>query len=663
MKIRKEILIVFLAVMFLPLTPADGFAELTLGDYTLSGDVELGGRFFINAPSQASRGYFEQYIPADAGFLVEQMHLLLSNADGSEYYKFFMSHPGQRDEDFLLQFGKIGLYKFEIEYDQLQHLYSTVNPNTGDIMVLWQRFRISGDYTPTPETDLYVDYNMLKKTGELPNSHNGGPGTFGTPGFVGAAYSFTPFFAPVDYTQNNVSFGADYAKPTYQFHLGYELSLFQDDNQLVKAPFGVTNPFSSLPVSNMAQYVTGSGAVNNLPGNTRITGSFSYGWLTQQDGAIYDRTGVLAGSTDLSATTASGYLSVVSRPCDPLTLRLSYRAYDFENDNLNNPEALLLWAGNGIPLSLIRQEQYSYLRQSVTVGGDYKINSKVAFGVEYTYDETSRSEGLGTTTSNTPKAAVRFYPCDWLNLIADYAHVSRSGDDFLTVASSGAPLTYKFYAGDDERNMVNFIAEIIPPVNNVTCSVNFNLYNDKYSGSEFGLLGDNGWSAGADVGWTPCKSVLLAVGYSHEHANTNELVGSNTGGGGVGNLVVGDAGPNLWTDDTYDTVSARAEVVLVPDKLSLTSKASVSFSDSNFHNSGTPNLDEFYFHVDTWLKYKLNKCTALKLGYIYERFDMTSAYQTLYNSAGPPNQTLNTLDGYYTNYSAHVVEALVQYKF
>ncbi len=422
----------------------------------------------------------------------------------------------------------------------------------------------------------------------------------------------------------------------------------------------------------MAQYVTGSGAVSNLPGNTRIAGSFTYGWLTQQDGAIFNEAGVEKGATDLSASTASGYLSVVSRPCDPLTLRFAYRVYDFENDNLNNPEALLMWStggfgGTAIPLALIRQEQYSYLRQSFTVGADYKINSKVTADVEYTYDTTDRNEDLGTTTSNTPKVGVRLYPCDWLNLIADYAHLSRVGDDFLTAGAGGVPLTYKFYAGDDQRNIVNFIAEIIPsldkvPLSNMTFSVNFNLYDDKYSGSEFGMTGDNGWSAGADVGWTPCKGVSLAVGYSHEHANTNELASSYTAGV-VTNGPVGDLGPVLLTSDQYDTVSARAEIVLIPDKLSLLSRASVSFSESDFHNPVIVNLDEFYFHVDTWLKYKLNKCTALKLGYIYERFDMTSAYQTLYDSTGPPNQSLNTLDGFYTNYTAHVVEALVQYKF
>ncbi len=672
MKIQKAILVIFLAVMFLPLTPAGGFAQTTFGGYNWSGDVEIGGRFLINSPNPASRGYLEEYTPLGAGAIVEQMHLLRTNEDGSEYYKFFMSHPGDTDEDFLLQFGKIGLYKFEIEYDQLQHVYCTVNPTVDDIMVLWQRLRISGDYTPTPEIDLYGDYTFLKKDGQIPYSHNGGPSANASSG-----YGNTPFLAPVDYTQNDYKFGGDYAKQICQypcqFHLGYDLSMFQDDNQLTQAPFGVTNAFSSLPVSNMAQYVTGSGAVSNLPGNTRVTGSFTYGWLTTTDGDIFKEGGALAGITDLSASTASGYLSVISRPCDPLILRFSYRVYDFENDNLNNPEALALWATNGTsgtPLALIRQEQYSYLRQAFTIGADYKINSKVTADVEYTYDETDRNEGLGTTSNNIPKVGVRLYPCDWMTLIADYAHVSRVGDDFLYGLMSGSttivPLTYRFYAGDDERNIVNFIAEFTPPVNNVTCSVNFNLYDDHYSGSEFGMTGDNGWAAGADVGWTPCKCVSLALGYSHEHANTNELASDTFNTSGVAtNGAIGDLGPVLTTSDQYDTVSARAEIVLVPDKLSLLSKASVSFSESDFHNPNIINLDEFYFHVDTWLKYKLNKCTALKLGYIYERFDMTNAYQELYltGSSASVNQTYNTLDGFYTNYTAHIVEALIQYKF
>ena len=47
-------------------------------------------------------------------------------------------------------------------------------------------------------------------------------------------------------------------------------------------PVGAT-VFESLPPSNMANYVTAEGALNLKSYMTRITGSLSYGWLSQND--------------------------------------------------------------------------------------------------------------------------------------------------------------------------------------------------------------------------------------------------------------------------------------------------------------------------------------------------------------------------------------------
>jgi hypothetical protein len=228
-------------------------------------------------------------------------------------------------------------------------------------------------------------------------------------------------------------------------------------------------------------------------------------------------------------------------------------------------------------------------------------------------------------------------------------------------------LTYKSYSGGDVRNLVNFVAELLP-LNNVTFSTNFTLYTDSFDNNGYGLLSDNGWSAGADVSWTPCKGIALSLGYDHEQSSTKELADNAVAAPNLG-PVLGDSGPLLLTSDSYDTVTARADVVLVPEKLSLTTSANFSWSNSDFHNPLMPNLDETIFHVDTWLKYNYDKHVAFKVGYIFEQFNMTNAYQTLYlqgiSDTGAPvgNQTLNTLQGFYNNYTAHVIEALVQYKF
>jgi hypothetical protein len=315
-------------------------------------------------------------------------------------------------------------------------------------------------------------------------------------------------------------------------------------------------------------------------------------------------------------------------------------------------------------------EQYSYLRQAVNFGADYKINHYAAVDLGYTYDSVDRDFNEGSTSTNTPKVQFRVYPCDWLNLIASYAYSNRSGSNFLEMPSpisSSSVLTYKAYSGNDVQNLVNFVAELFP-LNNVTFSTNFTLYTDSFDNNSYGLLSDNGWSVGADVSWTPCKGIALSLGYDHEQSSTKELADNAVAAPNLG-PVLGDSGSVLLTSDSYDTVTARADIVLVPEKLSLTTSANFSWSTSDFHNPLLPNLNESIFHVDTWLKYNLTKCVAFKVGYIFEQFTMTNSYQTLYlqgiNDAGVPvgNQSLNTLQGFYRDYTANVIAGLVQYKF
>ena len=111
-----------------------------------------------------NREYLKQYLPFPEGFLADT-DLSLKSKDGLEYYRFQMSHPGLRDQDYLLQMGKLGVYHAEIEYDQLQHLYCTVNPFYNNIGILVQRLRFSGYYSPTPEITIFAEDQFLRRTG------------------------------------------------------------------------------------------------------------------------------------------------------------------------------------------------------------------------------------------------------------------------------------------------------------------------------------------------------------------------------------------------------------------------------------------------------------------------------------------------------------------
>ena len=108
------------------------------------------------------------------------------------------------------------------------------------------------------------------------------------------------------------------------------------------------------PPSNSANYLTAEGALNlESFYKTRITGSLTYGWLSQNDYVIDSNTsagppstiaGRSAGLAGLSATTFNADIGGVTRPTAPLTVKYSYNAYNYSNDNTAN--SILLRAFN-----------------------------------------------------------------------------------------------------------------------------------------------------------------------------------------------------------------------------------------------------------------------------------------------------------------------------
>ncbi|MCX5887927.1 MAG: MtrB/PioB family outer membrane beta-barrel protein [Deltaproteobacteria bacterium] len=677
MKIKREILVVFLAVMFITLTCAGGFAELNVGDYTLSGQISVGGGWLSDQPRHMNRGYLKQYLPFEQGFLAET-DVSLKSKEGLEYYRFWMSNPGLRGaQDFLLQVGKIGVYHAQIEYDELQHLYCTVNPSifaNNNIGILVQRLRFSGYYTPTPEIAIFAENQFLKRTGWQANTYEVGPGN---------PYNFTTTLRAIKYNQNDMKVGVEYDRPTdekspFQARVSYHLSTFENGNALMQNPVG--NAYISLPPSNMANYVTGEGALDLKAYKTRLTGSLTYGWLAQNDYVNESTTsaatatprtfaGRFDGLAGLGASTFTANIAGVTRPIAPLTLRYSYNAYNFENNNTANQ--ILTTAFSGTTSILRPMMQYSYLRQGANLGADYRVNNMLAFTAGYTWQGVDRTNGQGTTSSSSPQVGLRLTPTSWLSLNANYAYTVRLGWNFMVreqEGEAGVPITYKSYTGNLNRNAFNFIAEVLP-ANNITTSFNFSIYNDNFLDSTLGIQSDRGWSTGVDVSWRPHDRVALSLGYDHQQLQTKELAATTPILGEVG-LVTGDFGPTLTTSDAYDTFIARADFKLIPKKLDLTTRGSYSIAHSNFNEQRNMlNLNEYYADIRTFLTYRYNEHWAVRAGYIFEAFGMPQAYQTLYlqgitaKGLAGNNQRYNTLDGFFTNATAHVVQAFLQYKF
>jgi hypothetical protein len=621
----------------------------------------LGGGYLSSAPRFMNRSYLTLYTPFPQGFLA-YTDLTLKSMDDLQYYKFFMSQPGLADQNYLVQVGRLGLFHAELEFDEMQHIYCTANPFNNNIALHIYRVRASGWVNVTPDIILFAENNFLRRTGS-----RGAGQTYivGPPN----AYNNYTYLRPIDYKQNDLKAGAEYDHPQVQFRVAYHHSTFYNGDQIFQARPGVANTYVNVPPNNVANYVSAEGAVNMPQYKTRLTGSLTYGWLAQND-TVYDRTNVQHGQANLGATTLAAYLAGISRPNDQLTVRYSYRAYNYDQNNSISNQ-LVKSAFDAANPFLLPYEQYSYLQQTASLGADYKVNSKVAVNVGYAWKGFNRTDSQGTTSTNTPSVGIRWFATDWLNLMANYSYSFRRGTNYLDLAQQldqGIALTYKFYAGTMSRNTFNFIAEATP-ADNVTFSVNCSLYNDNYNNNAWGLVSDSGWSAGADVSWRPTDRIALSLGYDHQSVKTKTTaIDSLNLFGEVGN-VSGDSGYMLWTSDTYDSFFLGGDFKLIPGKLNFKSRLNYSFSNSNFHNQIIPNLNESIFYASNFFTYKLNEHWACRLGYIFQYFSMTNAYQRMYlqgvTAQGVPgnSQLNNTLAGFYPNATAHVVQGFIQYKF
>jgi len=627
---RKVSAFLLFALLLLSLAVSDVRAQVEFGNYKLGGSVELGGRFFIEKPSRLGRGYFELYRDYPEGFVLERLNLELANKDMSQFFQVMVTEPGEKDQNFLFRGSRVGVWDLEFEWDQLQHLYSTISPYIDEVRTQWETARVAFTYTPKPEIDISSEYKWISKFGNIPKGAK-----------ERGEFSSDPFLERIDYTQHEFNTGIELAQPNYQFRVGYNLSIFENDNKSL-ALFSNPSDLLSLPPDNMANYVTAGGGVN-LPYRSRITGAFSYGWLVQ-DSAVIPNDSPISGSSNLEVNTLTGFISAVSRPINPLTVKGYYRIYDF-HDNANDTLVSALGGDS------LRSLHYPFMRQTASADAKWTFPIPVSIDVEYKYDQMNRDYNNGDTTEHTPKVALKATPFNWLNLIGTYSHSIRDGSGYISPSFTAEEIALsKFYAADREQDRVDFVAEIMP-LNNLTFSVNYGLANDSYDRNPFGLLSDKRWSAGIDVAWNPISRLSLNAGYMHEQFRTRERADLNS-------FIDIDPGPILLTNDYFDTVCVGMDLVIIPEKLDFNSRYSYSFADTDFNNSNLPPLKDTISRFESYFRYRFTKNISAKVGYIFEQFSISGDYSR-YTF---PDDSYD-LDGYYKPYTAHMILGMLQYRF
>jgi len=332
-------------------SPAPASGQLRIGGFTLEGDVEAGGRFFVERPSPSRRAKFEEYRDLDPGPFLGGLELRFFRPDESYSVGLAGARWGYDDQEYALRAGRLGVWEFGFDWDQTPHILSTTartravevsrgewrlparppgagsslsaaegalynaGREVGEVGTRWDTARISLVLTPTVDLDFRAEYTRINKDGDRPFGV-----AMGSPGG-----DFIEVFEPIEHTIHDFRLRGTIARETWQLQAGYIFSRFQNSEDRViadnplrtlfpgtaftnSATGGSSTPSfgqSSLPPDNMAHTIHIGGGVN-LPARTRLNAAFSYSLRLQDDDFLPHTVNPIITAADPARSTAFG---------------------------------------------------------------------------------------------------------------------------------------------------------------------------------------------------------------------------------------------------------------------------------------------------------------------------------------------------------------------
>ena len=615
----------WLIVLVLGAVGAAGIAsaQTQLGGFNVEGEVEAGGRFYIDRPPQKDRAKFEEYRDLTPGPVLYGLNLRLLRPDESLYAEFGGSKWGYSDQDYYLSVGKLGTWQFDFVWDQTPHIISTdarllaTQPQRGvfvlptprptldthnsapfidEIGVRWDKAAMRFNYSVTPNLDLTAEYTRIRKEGDKPMGM-----AFGSPG-----NNFYEVLQPIEQTVHDFRLRLAFSDPLYQFQLQYGLSFFENDLSRIRADnpcFGNVAPCSSgdaggpatgqssLPPSNMAHSLSAAGGVN-LPMRTRINGNVAWGLQLQNDAFLpHTINPAFTGDPDLHLNHQSldgivqtwlVYLSATSRPFDPVTFSARYRFYDYSD--LSREFTFQSVVVNDDALEAARRAlRFSYQKQNADVDARTRLLDSLALTTGVGWERWDRGDNREVPVSNEyfVKVAMDSTPTEWLLARLTYTPSFRRISNYNTFAHAehsvledpGAALAgqsvllRKFDESNRNRQKVDGQLQItVGDFFTVTPTASYHW--DDYYDSPLGLQQETGWSAGLDLTWRPHERVSFSSGYMYEQifqkmrSRYRPVDGSTT-------VDVPDFDWISDMPDTVQTVYAGLKAAVIPKTLDL----------------------------------------------------------------------------------------------
>lgn len=708
-------------------------------EWNVSGSIEGGG---IYSFGERGSSKFNEYRDMDNGFIGD-LSLRGEKKDAPYYFDLRTKNPAKDDQLYEGEFGRYGLFRLELGWDRTPHVLSNsaqtifqerdgnftlpsgqlrtdirTNITSGvastarttindllrpvDLSFNTDMGRAGLKLTPTEALTFDLEYSNIRREGRRPLGT-----VIGTPGG-----SPVELAIPIDHMTHEVKFGAEFAREAYAIQFGYIGSIFRNnfDNYTWDNPSVVTDTATASSRGQIAAApdnlahtfsLTGTAA---LPLRSRISGTFSYGMLRQDEAFLNNAPNSVltvrntddAGnsSPDAKANLILGNLQLTSRPINSVTATARYRYFEYQNDTPQHTFSFSYPEGIG-PAQVHSTLQERYTKQNAGFDLGWRPLRTISLKTGYEYEHWNRGDReTNSTSEHIGKVSADFTPMDWFLGRVTYSYGDRTVENYQNVAAQ-LPQLRKFDEADRRRNKLDLLAQFT--WDTVSLSPTFSFALDDYYNSDYGLKKADYYAPGISLGWTPLGWLTLSADYSYEYYKYTQQSRYRPVTGGV---VTPDVSTNDWVSkskDEFHNVGLNAVVDLVPKKFDVTLGYTVSFGYTTIRTSNptspptTPatatssnasafDWDKVFNVLQTArvvARYRFTERFQVRLGYAYERYterdfarDPMQPFMGDYERATPTSTSLISaglqsvyLGATQPNYEANVFSFLVRYDF
>lgn len=485
------------------------------------GSVDFGGRLF-DADGDPARAQRYRDL-RDGGFLENFRY----NRDTDTWLlEAKATHVGYRDQQYQVNFNRLGRVKAWFEWNQIPLFYSSDSrtpytaasagvlriqdaaQQTGALAAvapLATRFdlrqrrdiaRFGFSATPSKDLDLTLNVSTTRRDGEMPWA-----ATFGFSNAVEVA-------APLDQRTTDMNAAAEWGNDRGSVRLQYDGSWFNNNVQTLvwDNPLRLTDsPTAGSSQGRMALWpnstmnavsVTGTA---RLPGRSRATGYVSIGAWNQNEDLLGFTINSAIPAIPLDRATADAQAQVTalnfnftSRPAARLWFNVRYRRYDFDNQTPEFRVTTSVAYDQSLQTSLLGgTEAFGYVRDWVDADVSYDLTRFAVVRVGYGLEDVERTFRLFEhTTEHTFRTSIDSTGNNYVTVRGVYEHGTRTGRglDEEVLDEIGEQISLRqFDISDRNRDRVSAIVQVTP-IGEVGINGTVGVGRDERPDALFGLL-------------------------------------------------------------------------------------------------------------------------------------------------------------------------------